>query len=319
MPDDRMLHRCQGHSAKLAQCDHLTYRVWTQYLLSADDFGVMPAAAAMIRGDNFALMQEAEAEIQRALDTLQQVGLVAGFDHQGQRFLCSLEWQDYQRIRWPRTTYYPSPSAEVLRECSDSTRKLFSKHPSKLSPRKGSKVAVSHRLTANGFSTSEGVQGEGQETGLTPTVLGQLWNVAVEGRLPTVTSLSGTRRKHAAARIAEHPDPKWWRAYFDRIVASDFLCGRTPRKAGHEDWRPTFDWAINPTNLDKVVDGNYDNAKPSKPAKRENHIYTCPECGEMHCGPDSGTHMDGVMYQCRHCGQTHQGPDENVCMKGKAA
>lgn len=143
MPDDRFLHRRQGYSAKLALLDHLAYRVWTQYVLCADDFGVMLESAAVIRGANIRLAQESEQDISAALDMIRSVGLTEDFDHQGQRFVCSLEWQDFQKIRLPRKTYLPLPPAEVLLKCSRKTIALFKKH----SP--GSS-RVDHRLTANG-------------------------------------------------------------------------------------------------------------------------------------------------------------------------
>lgn len=157
MPDDRMLHRCQGHSAKLAQCDHLTYRVWTQYLLSADDFGVMPDSAALIRGDNFALEQEPESAVVAALDFIKQIGLVESFTHQGRKYLCSLQWQNYQHVRFPRVSHYPVPPTEVLRKFSRETAELFERH----CERKGldgasQPLANGLRLMANGERLTSG-------------------------------------------------------------------------------------------------------------------------------------------------------------------
>lgn len=150
MPDNRLLHCCQGFSNKLASLDHLAYRVWTQYLLSADDFGVCPDSAALIRGANLALTRETENAIASAIDALVQVGLVLRFAHQGQTYLCSHEWQDYQSIRWPRTTYYPMPSAEVLPKFSRSTSELLKKHSARKRAPGSTSSRPNHRLTANG-------------------------------------------------------------------------------------------------------------------------------------------------------------------------
>jgi hypothetical protein len=153
-----MLHRRQGTSAKLAQCDHLTYRVWTQYLLSSDDCGVMVDEAAKIRGDNLALLRESEEEIRKALDLLLSLGLVVRFEHQGQRYLCSLDWQDHQGVAYPRKRYLPVPPPDVLAQCSPKTRELFDKS-SKAKEGDGYR----HTLTANGLSvrSSEG-ESEGE-------------------------------------------------------------------------------------------------------------------------------------------------------------
>ena len=49
----------------------------------------------------------------------------------------------------------------------------------------------------------------------------------------------------------------WWQAYFDRVHASDFLCGR---KAGSKGpFFASLSWLVNRTNLGKVLNGQFDN------------------------------------------------------------
>jgi hypothetical protein len=172
MPDNRFLHRCQGHSEKLSGLTHLEYRVWTQYLLSADDYGVMPDSASIIRGDNFALEAEPEETIAAAMETLKRIGLVQTFTHQGRRYLWSASWQNYQSIRFPRSTHYPIPSAEVLQKCSGETSALFQKHSPGLTP---SQVPVNHRLMANGLRLmANGLEGSGEGQSV-PASTGSAW------------------------------------------------------------------------------------------------------------------------------------------------
>lgn len=74
--------------------------------------------------------------------------------------------------------------------------------------------------------------------------------------LPKVLRLNDKRRKHLAARWNESPDQKsldFWASYFRLIAASDFLTGKTSR------WSATFDWVVNPSNMLKVLEGNYRN------------------------------------------------------------
>ena len=50
------------------------------------------------------------------------------------------------------------------------------------------------------------------------------------------------------------------RAFFRKVEASDFLCGRN----GH-GWTASFDWLMKSANAIKVLEGTYDNKKPRAP------------------------------------------------------
>lgn len=128
MPVDRLLHPCIGDSEKIARLTDMEFRVWVTYLLAADDFGILPMLASKIQGAERTLGNRRKAQIERALATLVEVGLVRQFDHQGQAFICSPAWQKHQKMRYPRHTYYPKPNETVLASCDDDTRELFEKH-----------------------------------------------------------------------------------------------------------------------------------------------------------------------------------------------
>ena len=86
------------------------------------------------------------------------------------------------------------------------------------------------------------------------------WNKAIADQ-GALAARDGVRRgssvwKSILARNAEAgPDTTsaWWAAYFERVAASDFLAGRKT------SWRATFDWTLGPKNMEKVLQGNYDN------------------------------------------------------------
>ncbi len=74
--------------------------------------------------------------------------------------------------------------------------------------------------------------------------------------LPEVKTMGANREKHLGARIKVHPDEQSWIDYFTRVEASDFLSGR------NGDWTHCgFDWLILEFNMNKVVEGNYDNQR----------------------------------------------------------
>lgn len=127
MPDERFTHRKEGRSRKLSQLSDFEFRVWSQYRLSANDFGVMLYSPAPLIADSKAFEDRdgCAGEIRRALDRMVEIGLLLAFDEQGERYVCSAEWQEYQSIRYPRESHLPIPNGDALDRCSPATRALF--------------------------------------------------------------------------------------------------------------------------------------------------------------------------------------------------
>ena len=126
MPADRLFHARLGHSAKVARLSDLGFRVWTTYVLGADDFGVMRADAVAFQAAHDALRTRPAAEVTSSIAQLVEVGLVAPFAHQGAKYLYQADWQDFQRVRFPTRTLHPLPAEARV---SARTRHLWSAHP----------------------------------------------------------------------------------------------------------------------------------------------------------------------------------------------
>lgn len=129
MPADRLIHPKLGKSRKVSLLTDLEYRVWTQYILSADDFGVMHATAVKIQSDNLHLANRPAKMVKRCLDALVKCGLLHAFTHQGQPFVFQHDWQRWQKVEYPRATDNPSPPNDALEACDEATLALFAKHP----------------------------------------------------------------------------------------------------------------------------------------------------------------------------------------------
>lgn len=127
MPDYRKLHNGHGNSQKLAALNDYEFRVWNQYRATADDFGVCPFLPAKLQGDNRRLANDPPSKVLRAMKRLIEVELVIPFDHQGQVFICSPNWQDFEDIKYPRRSLHPVPAPAIQALCSELTRNLFSK------------------------------------------------------------------------------------------------------------------------------------------------------------------------------------------------
>lgn len=79
--------------------------------------------------------------------------------------------------------------------------------------------------------------------------------------LPRVQKLTETRKKRIKATFTQLPDSSFEK-FFKRVESSDFLTGRSGIWNGC-----CFDWILKPSNLTKIIEGNYDN-KIVKPAKQ---------------------------------------------------
>lgn len=129
MPADRLFHPKLGHSRKIALLTDGEFRVWAQYILSSDDFGVMRFSAVTLQADNDALNARPQRIVQRAFARLVAVGLLHDFEHQGRAYVYQHDWQDWQKIEYPRATIEPVPTETALGTCTEITRELFGKHP----------------------------------------------------------------------------------------------------------------------------------------------------------------------------------------------
>lgn len=125
MADARLLHKKGIHGERIIALDHLEFRVWVQYVLSADDYGVMRASATVLRADNQRLEREPFKRVVAAMMTLERVGLVQIFEHQGTKFWWQTDWQDFQNVRYPRDTVNPPPSPEKIATATAKTQQLF--------------------------------------------------------------------------------------------------------------------------------------------------------------------------------------------------
>lgn len=126
---DRLRSPRGSHGRRLSSLTDFEFRVWDQYQLSADDFGVMRCSALTIMEANASLEDRPVAMVMDALERMLAVGLVLEFHHQGRRYLCQDDWQEFQRVEYPRRTMLPAPTEEVLERCCPKTQELFRKHP----------------------------------------------------------------------------------------------------------------------------------------------------------------------------------------------
>lgn len=127
MPDERFIHPAEGESEKVAQLTDFEYRVWQAFKLAANDVGVMLDSTLAVQAGNRYLrnLQDKSKAVRKALDRMLQLELLIQFKHQGQHYVCSPVWQDWQQVKYPRQTHLPLPDDGTRARCSDVTRALF--------------------------------------------------------------------------------------------------------------------------------------------------------------------------------------------------
>ena len=59
----------------------------------------------------------------------------------------------------------------------------------------------------------------------------------------------------------KHRDLQWWKDYFFRVAGSDFLTNRN----NNGTFRAPFQWTLMEKNMNKIMEGNYDNPKKKPP------------------------------------------------------
>jgi hypothetical protein len=92
--------------------------------------------------------------------------------------------------------------------------------------------------------------------------------------LPRVESWNEASRRVLNARWREkreRQEIEWWERYFRRVNLSDFLTGRV------KDFVATLNWLIGPKNMEKVLNGAYDNRSSPMPERLRNNIQACKE------------------------------------------
>jgi len=184
MPDDRFIHRKSGHGRRSNLLTDLEFRVWVQYMLSADDFGVMRDSHHQLQADNDHLAHRPAKVIQRCLDALVKCDLVRRFEHQGKSYIYQWDWQTWQKVAYPRGTNLPKPPDEAIAGCDELTQQLFAVHPGGAGRRRTERSenvpetfsedsplmragARAKRLTANGerlTAKANGPESPGRET-----------------------------------------------------------------------------------------------------------------------------------------------------------
>ncbi len=95
------------------------------------------------------------------------------------------------------------------------------------------------------------------------SMLMDYFNSTFSGKLPSIKSMTETRKKAIKARVAQY-GKKSIEEVFKSVLNSDFLLGGNDR-----NWRPDFDWIFKAANYTKILEGNYNGKRNGTSSNRE--------------------------------------------------
>src|SRR5437867_1966618 len=98
MSDDRLFHKCLGHSEKVNRLTSDEELIWRTYVQVADDFGVMRFQALPLQDAHDRFAARSGKTVMRMLEQVAAVGLVGVFEHQGRAYCYQETWQEFQKI-----------------------------------------------------------------------------------------------------------------------------------------------------------------------------------------------------------------------------
>lgn len=175
-----------------------------------------------------------ESKVQRVLKTFEIEQQIEQQTSNRSRLISILNWNEYQ-------------CSEQQNEQQVNNKRTTSEHKQEhknIRSNKDTNVSMSNEQ-AN--STQDGIDYKGLINFFNQKTNGVFGNV----RYP----ISDKRRSSVRARIREH-GKEAFAEMIEMAINSNFLKG--DNKTG---FRATFDWMIKPTNFQKIIEGNYNNAK----------------------------------------------------------
>lgn len=251
MARNRMIKPGFWTSEQLAECSRDARLIFIGIWNFCDDGGVHPASAKRVKMEVLPGDDVTVSDVEKWIQELLEQGLLREFSHNGADFWYVTGWS-HQRIDRPSYSYPGPYNEEQFVDVSSNAPRTVDE-PSTLKEGKGSEV--------------KGREGNGSASDDAPARVlpldcphQEIINLYHETcpSLRRVGEWTPERQKLLRSRWREKPERQsldWWRQYFERVAASDFLCGRVDSS----DFTADLEWLVRPKNMPKVLEGKYDN------------------------------------------------------------
>lgn len=229
MPN-RMIRESLNRSEKISELSDFQFRVWIGLITYVDDYGRGDARPKVIKGEIFPLRDRVTfTDISKAIADLAAAGCISLYEVDGRPYLQFPNWGKYQRVQ------------RKYSKCPDPPQMDNPPYPT-----------VSHGDPPLEVEEEEEVEVEEEVKRdiLQPQAVADAFN-RICTSLPKVSKITEKRAKQIKARNASLEE---FEAVFTTANESDFLSGRNGKWGGCG-----FDWIIQPSNWQKVLEGNYSN------------------------------------------------------------
>ncbi len=269
-------------SEQVMECSPMARLLFIGLWNFCDDAGNHVASAKTVKAEIFPADDISSTDVQGWLDELSSNSLIAFYTNGSKDFLHVTGWKKHQKIDRP-TFKHPAFSEDDRRALDEASppegngREGNGKEGKELSSlrsdssnasgvdllgdaagqgkAKGDKADLKARKADRIREIATDAQAAFNATLAKPngllakcTVLNKPRLKAVEAALPTVRQLCATMYG------SEKVTPAFWQAYFETAADDDFHSGRQPGGAGHENWKPDFEYLLREGVIAKLAD-----------------------------------------------------------------
>lgn len=214
-----------------------------------DDEGRARASARLLSSRLYPYDDDAPKKMSAWLAELQAGNHVRLYEVDGNSYLDIPKWSAHQKIDHPAKSRIPEFCENLASPSEDfaNTSETLAPHIMDHGP----------RTMDLGPRTGEG----GGAVAPSPTAEAvDLFNhAAADHDWPQVQSMNPSRTRALTGCLKSIGGIEGWQTLLAKVMASDFLMGRTARADDHANWRFTFDFLLMPKRYTKIMEGGYDN------------------------------------------------------------
>lgn len=207
-----------------------------------------------------------ESYIVEVINCCLDIGLFSKKLFDSERVITSFGIQDrYRKIN--DLCRRKSDISEYMLISSEEKRISYEETPitsAKSTQRKEKKIEVKEREEKEiEYSTNVELKKDELSSPVDFSRLMDYFNSTFSGKLPSIKSMTETRKKAIKARVSQY-GKKSIEEVFKSVLNSDFLLGGNDR-----NWRPDFDWIFKASNYTKILEGNYNGKRNNTSSNRE--------------------------------------------------